>query len=209
MKLVKKLNQIKIDIVPNKELNLFLATKDRVDYIYNTSALEGNAMTYPEVETLLDGVTVGGHKVSDEHMILNQNNSVNLLFHLIKKNKFNLSKKTICALHNKVAFEEALKWGEFRDNKVRIGGTEFIPPKFEILDEVYQENLDFINNNISDKEFHFLSNSYKFLYPCLQIFCLLSSKQKSMPQLLVLKLYKILSKNLIAHSHSLSNAKKQ
>lgn len=64
-----------------------------MDYIFNTSALEGNAMTYPEVETLLDGITVGGHKVSDAHMILNQNNSVKLLFNLIESNKFDLSRK--------------------------------------------------------------------------------------------------------------------
>jgi len=50
-----------------------LDEKDKVDFIYNTSALEGNAMTYPEVETLLDGITVGGHKLSDEQQILNQN----------------------------------------------------------------------------------------------------------------------------------------
>ncbi len=50
-----------------------LDEKDKVDFIYNTSALEGKAMTYPEVETLLDGITVGGHKLSDEQQILNQN----------------------------------------------------------------------------------------------------------------------------------------
>ena len=57
--MLNKLNKISIDIKPNKELNIALAKKDRVDYIYNTSALEGNTMTYPEVETLLDGITVG------------------------------------------------------------------------------------------------------------------------------------------------------
>ena len=144
--MLNKLNQIQVDINSNKELNFFLAKKDKIDYIFNTSALEGNAMTYPEVETLLDGTTVGGHKVSDEHMILNQNNSVKVLFDLIENNTFDLTKKTICLLHKEVAFKEALKWGEFRDTNVRIGGTEFIPPKAEILDKVYQENLDFLNN---------------------------------------------------------------
>ncbi len=122
-----------------------MAKKDKIDYIFNTSALEGNAMTYPEVETLLDGTTVGGHKVSDEHMILNQNNSLKVLFYLIENNTFNLTKKTICLLHKEVAFKEALTWGEFRDTNVRIGGTEFLPPKAEKLDEVYLDNLDFLN----------------------------------------------------------------
>ena len=65
-----------------------MAHKDKVDFIYNTSALEGNSMTYPEVETLLGGITVGGHKLSDEQQILNQNRSINLLFKMIKNDDF-------------------------------------------------------------------------------------------------------------------------
>ena len=143
--LIKQLNQIDINITSNKKLNLFLAKKDKVDYIYNTSALEGNTMTYPEVETLLDGITVGGHKLSDEHMILNQNNSVQLLFDLLENNKFDLTKQTLCLLHKKVAYQEALKWGKFRDANVRIGGTNFLPPDFKLLDSIYIKNLEFLN----------------------------------------------------------------
>ncbi len=141
----ENLNKLDVDIISNKKFNLYLAKKIIVDYVFNTSALEGNAMTYPEVETLLEGITVGGHKVSDEHMILNQNNSINLLFKLIENNSFDLSKKTICLLHSMVAFKEALLWGKFRDNNVRIGGTEFIPPKFDTLDKVFKDNIDFLN----------------------------------------------------------------
>ncbi|MEA2018392.1 MAG: Fic family protein [Campylobacterota bacterium] len=142
---MEKLNKILVDITPNKKLNIALAKKDMVDYIYNTSALEGNSMTYPEVETLLDGITVGGHKISDENMILNQNKSVKLLFDLIENKKFDFTKFTTCLLHNEVSQNEALKWGEFRDANVRIGGTEFIPPKFENLDKIFEENFQFIN----------------------------------------------------------------
>lgn len=143
--MIDKLNKIDIKLIKNKKLNITLAKKDKIDYIYNTSALEGNAMTYPEVETLLDGVTVGGHKLSDENMILNQNNSVKVLFNLLQNDQFDLSKQTICLLHKEVAQDEALKWGEFRDANVRIGGTEFIPPKYTQLDIVFNENMKFIN----------------------------------------------------------------
>lgn len=144
-KSLELLNNIEVTITPNKKLHLFLAKKDRVDYIYNTSALEGNAMTYPEVATLLDGVTVGGHKLSDELMILNQNNSVKVLFALLENETFDISKATLCALHKEVAKEEALVWGEFRDANVRIGGTEYIPPSHHLLDGIYKENLNFLN----------------------------------------------------------------
>lgn len=143
--MITKLNQIKLEIKANKKLNTFLAKKDMVDYIYNTSALEGNAMTYPEVETLLDGVTVGGHKLSDEQMILNQNRSVKSLFKLLDNKEFNINKKILCLLHQEVAQEEALVWGKFRDANVRIGGTEYIPLDFKKLEDAYTQQLEFMD----------------------------------------------------------------
>ena len=125
----------------NKRHAIMLAKKDKIDFIYNTSALEGNAMTYPEVQTLLEGVTVGGHKLSDEQQILNQNKSVNLLFELIEKEQFKVDKNTLLKLHEKVAFEEALRWGEFRTSGVNIGGTEYLPPKADELDQIFDKGI--------------------------------------------------------------------
>ena len=119
-----------------------MAKKDKIDFIYNTSALEGNLMTYPEVETLLDGVTVGGHKLSDEQQILNQNRSVNLLFEMIKNSDFFIDKKTLLKLHSKVSFEEALTWGEFRKSGVNIGGTNYKPPSSKDLDTIFEKGIE-------------------------------------------------------------------
>ncbi len=127
---------------PNKKHAFMLAKKDKIDFIYNTSALEGNAMTYPEVQTLLEGVTVGGHKLSDEQQILNQNRSVNLLFDLIEKEQFEVDKNTLLQLHEKVAYEEALSWGAFRDGGVNIGGTDYLPPKADELNELFDQGID-------------------------------------------------------------------
>jgi len=129
----------------DKKRYLFLAKKDKIDYIYNTAALEGNAMTFPEVATLLDGITVGGHKLSDEQQILNQNRSVNLLFSMLEKNKFELNKQVLCSLHAEVAREEALQWGEFRNGNVNIGGTEYLPPAPGLLNSLFVEGISEIN----------------------------------------------------------------
>jgi Fic family protein len=140
---INLINTSSLDIfLPNHELNLILAKKDKIDFIYNTSALEGNAMTYPEVQTLLEGVTVGGHKLSDSEQILNQNRSVNLLFDMIDKDIFLLDKKTWLTLHEKVAYEEALLWGQFRECDVHIGGTVYQPPKAEKLDAIFNAGID-------------------------------------------------------------------
>lgn len=128
--------------VPNKNLSFALAKKDKIDFIYNTSALEGNAMTYPEVQTLLEGITVGGHKLSDEQQILNQNRSVNLLFELLEKDEFCIDKPTLLKLHAKVAEEEAITWGEFRTSGVNIGGTEYIPSKADKLSSIFEDGIN-------------------------------------------------------------------
>lgn len=125
----------------DKRFALMMAKKDKVDFIYNTSALEGNTMTFPEVQTLLDGITVGGKKLSEEQQILNQNKSVNLLFSMIEENTFRVNKDTFLSLHNKVAFEEALRWGEFRQGGVNIGGTEYKPPLSAELDDIFHNGL--------------------------------------------------------------------
>ena len=123
-------------------LHLAEAKKMRVDYVYNTAALEGNPMTYPEVQTLLDGVTVGGHKLEDEHQVLNQNESWKLLIKLIETKQFHIDKKTFCKLHEKVSYKESLEWGVFRTSNVLIGGTEYKPPKFKDLESIFQSGIN-------------------------------------------------------------------
>jgi len=84
------------------------------EFVWDASVLEGNPFTFPEVKTLLDGVTVGGHKISDQEQILNLAESSKTLLSLVKSNKFTLNKKTFCTLHAQVAKNEALEWGVFR-----------------------------------------------------------------------------------------------
>jgi Fic family protein len=139
---IKKINSIQLDLSADKEYSFFIAKRDKIDFIYNTTTLEGCAFTYPEVETLLDGITIGGHKLSDEQMILNQNRAVELLFDLVKNDKFKLDKKIVCKLHTKVSFEEALKWGEFRDGNIKIGGTDYLPPNYKELDVVFKKGIN-------------------------------------------------------------------
>ena len=83
-------------------------------FVYDASYLEGNPFTYPEVKTLMDGVTVGGHRLSDQQQVLNLADAARELFELVRQNRFVLDKKTFDHLHALVAREEALEWGNFR-----------------------------------------------------------------------------------------------
>jgi len=49
------------------------------EYVWDAAVLEGNPFTYPEVQTLLDGITVGGRKISDEQQVLNLAEAANEL----------------------------------------------------------------------------------------------------------------------------------
>jgi hypothetical protein len=59
--------------------------------------LEGNPFTFPEVKTLLDGVTIGGRRILD--------------------------KQTFTDIHSLVAVDEALEWGRFRGEGKEIDYT--------------------------------------------------------------------------------------
>lgn len=84
------------------------------EFVWDASVLEGNPFTYPEVQTLLDGVTVGGRKISDQEQVLNLVASSKSLLGLVKSGKFLFDKTTFTDLHGLVACNEALEWGHFR-----------------------------------------------------------------------------------------------
>jgi Fic family protein len=94
------------------------------EYVWDAGVLEGNPFTFPEVKTLLEGVTVGGRKLSDQEQILNLADSSKHLMALVKNREFKLDKSTFCSLHAIVARNEALEWGHFRGEGLE---TQFTP----------------------------------------------------------------------------------
>ena len=127
-----------IAVAPEKNRALFVAEKSRTDFIYNTAALEGNPFTYPEVQTLLDGITVGGHKVTDAEQVLRLNQALSHVLSLVKDESFTISAQTAKELQGIVAKNEALTWGKFRDGVVYIGGTDYSVPPAEHLEEIFE-----------------------------------------------------------------------
>ncbi len=93
------------------------------EFVWDASVLEGNPFTYPEVKTLLDGVTVGGRKLSDQEQVLNLAESAKRLLDWVKGGEFEPDKQHFCTLHALVARNEALEWGHFRGEGQEIGYT--------------------------------------------------------------------------------------
>jgi Fic family protein len=107
---------------------LMLARREVAVFVCDAVNLEGLTFTLPEVQTLLDGVTVGGHKIGDQQIVINQGNAWDYLFSSLNEHSFALSTNYACALHSVAAKEEALRWGAFRSGGVTIAGTDWLPP---------------------------------------------------------------------------------
>lgn len=126
-------------------LVLFRLKKVLPDYVFHDGYLEGNPISWPEVKTLMDGVSVGGHKVSDVEQIMNLKRAWGTLLSLVQENRFALTKETFLKINGCVAFEESLEWGLFRTGPVGIAGTQYKPPAAEKLPEIFENGLSFLD----------------------------------------------------------------
>lgn len=122
----------------SREKALFIAKKNLAGLVYNFQALEGMPFTLPEVQTYLQGITVGGHKVSDEEKLKQQALAWKRLVQLVESNEFSLSKDVACGLNGIVAKEESADPGLFRHGTVWITGTDYSPPDHNTLDERFK-----------------------------------------------------------------------
>lgn len=122
---------------PNRDKALMLAKRQLSELVCDAVNLEGINFTLPEIQTLLDGVTVGGHKLSDQHIAVNQAQAWRTLFLWVEHNQFALTIDKACELHAIAAKDEALAWGSFRSGAVTIAGTAYMPPPASTLPELF------------------------------------------------------------------------
>lgn len=137
-----------LNLIPNQPLAIQLAKRELASLVHNAVNLEGVMMTLPEVQTLLDGITIGGHKISDQNMALNQAKAWEYLFDMVKQDKFIFDKTTACQIHAIAGKEEALEWGQFRTGYVTIAGSNHEPPAPDVLDEKWLEMTKLANSHL-------------------------------------------------------------
>lgn len=107
----------------SKEENIFLAKKILVNSIYNSAKLEGINVTFPETQTILDGVNVSGLKLDDITCILNLKDAWK---EVLSNIDCKLDLEYICKINFLVSRNESLKWGVLRDGKVGITGVDYV-----------------------------------------------------------------------------------
>ena len=156
MKLLLIMKDTFWNMPPNKPKAIMLAKRQLAEFVYDAVNLEGINFTLPEIQTLLDGITIGGHRIGDQQIALNQANTWRTLFKLLESNLFEISIKKVCALHQIAARDEALDYGKFRSGGVTIAGTDYMPPQADSLPMLFGKMTEEASkiSDIYDKAIH-------------------------------------------------------
>lgn len=121
------------DLKPDRRKAIALLKRELPVFVYDAIQLEGINFTLPEVQTLMDGITVGGHKLSDQEIALNQAAAWKQLIADVETGAFEATASYARKLHAIAGKNEALEWGVFRSGAVTIAGTEYMPPAASTL----------------------------------------------------------------------------
>ena len=125
----------------SKEQNLFLAKKKWDENIYCGMKMENRNITFPQTQTILNGVNVAGVALDDIQAVLNMRDGWRYLVSTIE---VPITLSYICKLNEFVARNEALEWGVLRTGNVGISGTDYVPPIPE-PNEVEKELTDLLH----------------------------------------------------------------
>ena len=115
--------QDKFKLTP--EQSLFLAKKKWDENVYCGMKMENRAVTFPQTQTILNGVNVPDVRLDDIQAILNMRDAWRFLLSTINGP---VTLDYLCKLNELIARNEAPEWGKLRTGKVGISGTDYDPP---------------------------------------------------------------------------------
>lgn len=118
------------------EQSLFLAKKKWDENVYCGMKMENRAVTFPQTQTILNGVNVPSVQLEDIQAILNMRDAWRYLLSTVDAPE---TFEYLCKLNEFIARNEALEWGKLRMGTVVISGTDYtlpIPKKEQIESEL-------------------------------------------------------------------------
>jgi Fic family protein len=107
-----------------REDNIFVAKRNIVDYIWKSAKLEGLTVTYPDTETIFNGMSAANVPVTD---IIAVNNLKYAWQFLLDNLDYSIDYAYICELHKLVGGGLIRDAGFIRNVPVSIGGTNWKP----------------------------------------------------------------------------------
>lgn len=131
-----------------KQQSLFLAKKKWDENIYCGMKMENRNITFPQTQTILNGVNVPGVALDDIQAVLNMRDAWRYLVAAIDEPT---TLSFICKLNEYVARNEALEWGVLRTGRVGISGTDYAPP-LPVNSEIEQELETLLTSDVTNTE---------------------------------------------------------
>lgn len=122
-----------------KETLKSLEENFKLEWTYNSNAIEGNTLTLKETKVVLEGITIGGKTMREHLEAINHKEAIEFLEELINDNR-ELSEMDIKNIHTLVLKgiddENA---GRYRTENVIISGATHIPPESVIVPELMEK----------------------------------------------------------------------
>ena len=118
-----------------KETLKSLEENFKLEWTYNSNAIEGNTLTLKETKVVLEGITIGGKTMREHLEAINHKEAIDFLEELVQDNN-KLSEIDIKNIHaivlKGIDNENA---GRYRTENVIISGASHIPPDAIIVPE--------------------------------------------------------------------------
>jgi Fic family protein len=135
----------------------------RIEWTYNSNAIEGNTLTLLETKLVLEeGLTIGGKKLREHFEVVNHSEAIYYVQDVVHRN-IELTEYVVKSIHQLVLKNiEDENAGRYRMINVLISGSQHVPPHFTVLSskmeqlmEWYNDHKDTIHTVELAAEFHF------------------------------------------------------
>lgn len=119
-----------------------LREKIILEWTYHSNAIEGNTLTMNETKVVLEGITVGGKRMTEHLEVINHRDAIHYVEHIVTK-KEDLSEWQLKNIHRLVLKgihdEDA---GVYRQKDVYISGATHEPPAHFLVPEAMHELME-------------------------------------------------------------------
>ncbi|MFK8795818.1 Fic family protein [Planococcus plakortidis] len=118
----------------------------RVEWTYNSNAIEGNTLSLIETKVVMeDGLTIGGKRLQEHFEVINHSEAISFIEDQVNQSE-TLDERTLKMIHylilKNIDDENA---GAYRTINVRISGSQHEPPHFLQVENAMQELFDWYN----------------------------------------------------------------
>jgi Fic family protein len=120
----------------------------RIEWTYNSNAIEGNTLTLLETKLVLEeGLTIGGKKLREHFEVINHSEAIYYVQDVVNRN-MDLTEYVIKSIHHLVLKNiDDENAGRYRMINVLISGSKHTPPHFTVLSEKMEQLIQWYDEH--------------------------------------------------------------